>query len=108
THCSNSARARATMLARSFIGLLILRSIFVVTHSKKKGGGSRLPLFRGLDQAREALACSAIFVNAALSCTARSASTLRSMSIEAFLRPFMNALYVMPASRTRSEEHTSE
>ena len=60
--------------------------------TKKKGGGSRLPRVIAWDQAREALACSAIFVKAALSCTARSASTLRSISISAFFNPFMNTL----------------
>src|SRR5207244_3535055 len=37
---------------------------------------------------------------AGLSTTARSASTLRSTSIEAFFRPCMKAEYVMPCSRT--------
>src|SRR5712691_4573526 len=37
---------------------------------------------------------------AVLSTTARSASTLRSTSIEAFFRPCMKAEYVMPCSRT--------
>ena len=39
-----------------------------------------------------ALACSANLANAAMSVTARSASTLRSTSIAARLRPFMNRL----------------
>ena len=43
----------------------------------------RLPFLRSCAQASEALACSAILPNAALSCTARSASTLRSMSMDA-------------------------
>ena len=61
--------------------------------SRKKREAVRASLsFAGFDQAREALACSAIFVKAALSCTARSARTLRSMSIEAFFKPFMNTL----------------
>jgi hypothetical protein len=39
-----------------------------------------------------AFACSASLANATLSATAMSASTLRSISIDAFFRPFMNAL----------------
>src|SRR5206468_4019547 len=73
---------------------------------KKKGGGLSPPalaaqgrpkpqrrilvVVRSPDQAREALACSAILPNAALSYTARSARTLRSMSMPALLKPFMN------------------
>src|SRR5437764_1131307 len=68
---------------------------------EKKGGGFAPPFFvRSLDQVKEAFACSAIFVNAALSWTARSASTLRSMSIAAFFNPLMNVLYDSPSSRT--------
>src|SRR5437588_289505 len=48
-------------------------------------GRAGYPLFlRSPDHVNEALACSAIFVKAALSCTARSARTLRSISISAF------------------------
>ena len=47
---------------------------------------------RGGDQPSAAFACSAIAANAAGSLTARSASTLRSSSISAFLQPATNWL----------------
>ena len=59
---------------------------------KKREASFASLLSRSSGQAREALACSAIFANAALSWTARSASTFRSTSISAFLSPFMNTL----------------
>src|SRR5262249_37672885 len=59
---------------------------------KEKGRRFTPPSSVSFVQAREALACSAILLNAVLSCTARSASTLRSMSIDAFFSPFMNPL----------------
>src|SRR6185503_14484893 len=63
-----------------------------VTVRKKKGRRFASLFLARFAQAREALACSAIFAKATLSCTARSASTFRSMSIDALLRPFMNTL----------------
>src|SRR6187551_2512340 len=81
------------------LGLTPAPKVLTQTRQTKKGGSFASLLLRSPVQARELLACSAIFVNAALSCTARSARTLRSMSIDAFLRPFMNALYVRPISR---------
>ena len=52
---------------------------------------SQLQLFNSY-AAKEACAFSTKNVNAALSYTAMSASILRSISIEAFLRPLMNLL----------------
>ena len=46
-----------------------------------------------------AFACSAIVPNASGSATARSASTLRSSSISAFLQPATNWLYDSPCCR---------
>src|SRR5487761_2149381 len=66
---------------------------------KKGEAGFASPSFARIGQAREAFACSAILPNAALSWTASSASTLRSISIDAFFSPFMNALYDRPSSR---------
>ena len=85
-------RRLAAILAADVAGFSGMNPSLRARDPKKKGGGHRLPRFADVVQAREALACSAIFVNAALSCTARSASTLRSMSIDAFFNPFMNAL----------------
>ena len=59
---------------------------------EKKGRRLSPPSCVRYAQAREALACSAILLNAVLSWTARSASTLRSISIDAFLSPLMNTL----------------
>src|SRR4030095_15150465 len=94
---AKSLLASATILARWSTGF---DSRGLQCNQKKREAVRASLVFRGLDQAREALACSAIFVKAALSCTARSASTLRSMSIDALERPLMNVLYVIPSSRT--------
>ena len=83
-------------LAGAGIGQLTIIDDDVVElfHQNKRGlvASPRFLVLRRCQVRRLALACSTMPLKAALSKTARSASTLRSMSIAAFFRPAMNWL----------------